>query len=92
LRPLRVGARGSRADFDCCGGRREEGREKGAGAVVGEGVDEGCQEAQGEVYLALDGVDYGEVARYGVGAHEDEELAWFSDVFVGYVYVYVGGG
>jgi hypothetical protein len=36
------------------------------GSVAWEGLQDGREEAEGEVYLAFDGVDYGEVACYGV--------------------------
>ena len=67
--------RGFGEDFDGGWGRREDRWEEGSGPVGWEGLDERGDEAEGEVYLAFDGVDYGEVAGYGIGAHEDEELA-----------------
>jgi hypothetical protein len=58
LRPLRVGVRSARADFDCRGRGRREGREEGTRAVGGQGLNEGREQAQGEVYLALDCVNH----------------------------------
>jgi len=58
--------RGVGEDFDCCRRGGEERWEEGPGAVAWERLQDGCEEAEGEVYLAFDGVDNGEMAGYGV--------------------------